>query len=214
MVDRTASAVWIDRSTGNYVHRRWPGFIRLSIRANTGIPSIAAKDVHRPLLQLCSGFFGHSHGVNGGPRLRMKQGVKVHQHDLSGGWVPDVGNMDTTWHPHFGVAVENLGWISGALATCWTRKSSELGLSSYPSSEDSSDKSSELRAHQISVGGSFGGFLHAELSANCSSELSAEVISQSWRQHENPRRAPVDFLFWEEFFIQWFSVETSTFLWS
>ena len=31
------------------------------------------------------------------------------------------------------------------------------GLSSYPSSEDSSDKSSELRAHQISVGGSFGG---------------------------------------------------------
>ena len=89
-----------------------------------------------------------------------------------------------------------------------------VGLSSHPSSEDSSDKSSELRAHQISVGGSFRGFLHAELSANGSSELSAEVISQSWRQHENPRRAPVDFLFCEEFLIRWFSVETSTFLWS
>ena len=88
------------------------------------------------------------------------------------------------------------------------------GLSSYPSSEDSSDKSSELRAHQMSVGGSFGRFLHAELSANGSSELSAEVISQSWRQHDNPRRAPVDFLFWEELLIRWFAEETSTFLWS
>ena len=56
-------------------------------------------------------------------------------------------------------------------------------LSSYPSSEESSElrahqrsgqrlqpiKTSELRAHQVSVGGSFGGFLHAELSANGSS---------------------------------------------
>ena len=54
----------------------------------------------------------------------------------------------------------------------------------------------------------------AELSANGSSELSAEVISQSWRQHDSPRRAPVDFLFWEELLVRWFAVETSNFLWS
>ena len=75
-------------------------------------------------------------------------------------------------------------------------------------------ETSELRAHQISVGGSFGGFFHAELSANGSYELSAEVISQSWRQHDNPRRAPVDFFFWEVLLIRWFAEETSTFLWS
>ena len=65
----------------------------------------------------------------------------------------------------------------------------------------------------MSVRGSFGGFLHAELSSSGSSELRAEVISQSWRQHEKPRRVPVDFLFWEELLIRWFAVETSTFMW-
>ena len=70
-----------------------------------GHPEYRRQDVQRPLLQLCSGIFDHGHGVNDDPQLR---------------------NMDAPWHPQLGVAVENLGWISGALAACWTRKSSEL----------------------------------------------------------------------------------------
>ena len=47
-------------------------------------------------------------------------------------WVPDVGNMDTPLHPQLGVAVENLEWIAGALASCWTKKSSELSSHHIP----------------------------------------------------------------------------------
>ena len=64
------------------------------------------QDAHRPLLQLCSGIFGHGHGVNGCPRLRMKQGVKLHQRDLSGGFPTS--------------------------AICWTRESSELSSRHIP----------------------------------------------------------------------------------
>ena len=71
-------------------------------------------------------------------------------------WVPDLGNMDTPWHPQLGVAVENLGWISGALAACWTRKSSELS------------------SHQILVGGELGQILRAESSSKGPSETPAD----------------------------------------
>ena len=47
-------------------------------------------------------------------------------------WVPDVGIMDTPWDPQLGVAVKNLGWIAGLLASCWTRKSSELSSHHIP----------------------------------------------------------------------------------
>ena len=35
------------------------------------------QGVHHTLIQLCSGMFGHGHGVDGGLQLRMKQGVET-----------------------------------------------------------------------------------------------------------------------------------------
>ena len=58
--------------------------------------------------------------------------------------------------------MEKLGRIAGESVAGWARKSSELS------------------AHQISVGGSVGGFLRAERSSNGLSELSGEFDLQSW----------------------------------
>ena len=75
---------------------------------------------------------------------------------------------------------------SGKLgADCWSRKSSEPSSHQISHPRGARMKSSELRAHQISVGASLGWFLRAELSSNGSSKLSAEVVSQSWRKRSS-----------------------------
>ena len=113
-------------------------------------PEHRRQDVHRPLLQLCSGIFGHGHGVNGGgPQLRMKQGVKLHQRDLSGGFRRRQFGyaLESSFQSRSGEFGVGFLCVGGLL----DEKILPAGLSSYPSSEDSSDKSSELRADQTSV---------------------------------------------------------------
>ena len=90
------------------------------------------------------------------------------------GGFPDVGNVDTPWHPQLGVAVVNLGGLLVRWRLVGRGKSSEV--SSHHITHPSSDKSSQLRAQMsvdknlraesssdLSVRGQFGGFLHAEL---------------------------------------------------
>ena len=42
-----------------------------------GHPEHHRQGVHHTLIQLCSGIFGHGHGVDGDLQLRRKQGVKT-----------------------------------------------------------------------------------------------------------------------------------------
>ena len=117
-------SVWFGSSTGIYGHRRWPGFSSLTVRAHTSTRSIAAKmfTVH---------FFS---SVQAFSIMVTASTVNPASDETWCGtsparpqrFVPDVGNMDTPWHPQLGVTVENLGWIAGAFAACWTRKSSEV----------------------------------------------------------------------------------------
>ena len=72
------------------------------------------QEVHRPLLQLCSGIFDHGHGVNGDPQLRLKQGVELHQRDLSGGFP-----TSATWTP-LGILSSESQWRNwGGLLVRW-----------------------------------------------------------------------------------------------
>ena len=91
-----------------------------------------------------------------------------------------------------GIGVGNLGQVAGALVgkssvlSCHqnshprkVRINPRAGSSSNVGPRLSLIKPFTLSAYQISVGGSVGGFLHAELSSTGSSELRAEVTSQT-----------------------------------